>query len=244
MTGIVEAIVLAGGLGTRLRSVVNSRPKSLAPIAGRPFLDWLLDDLQRHGVKRAVLATGYGSEAIEDKYAAGYDGLGIVISREEEPLGTGGAIRLACTRAQTQRVLVVNGDTFAAWSPDPLLATSTAEGVPITIGLKHVVNPDRYGTVCLVGGRVIAFHEKRVLPEGLVNAGLYLIKPAEMPWPDKQRFSFEYDVLEPACRLQLLAGVVLNGPFIDIGIPEAFAEAQTVIPAWAGSPAGRAKSCR
>lgn len=233
MTAIAEAVVLVGGLGTRLRGVVSDVPKALAPIAGRPFLDWLLDDLLSHGVTRAILATGYGSEAIESRYASGHGGMVIVISREEQPLGTGGAIRLGCTHARTEQVLVVNGDTFTGWRPEPLLETAMAESLPITVGLKQLSSPDRYGTVTLESRRITAFHEKRPLAEGLVNAGLYLIAHRSMPWPDHERFSFEHDVLAPACERGLLAGVVLDGPFIDIGVPAAFAEAQTVIPRWA-----------
>lgn len=233
MSSIREAIVLAGGLGTRLRAKVSNVPKALAPIAGRPFLDWLLDDLRRHGIARVILATGYGSEMIEDRYRAGHSGMSVAISREEKPLGTGGAIRRACDLTADHQVLVVNGDTFAAWHPAPLVATAASTRAPITLGVKLVIRPDRYGTVILDGSRVVSFREKQPLAEGLVNAGLYLLTPMRIPWPESERFSFEHDVLEPGCRQELLAGVVLAGPFIDIGIPDAYAEAQIVIPQWA-----------
>jgi D-glycero-alpha-D-manno-heptose 1-phosphate guanylyltransferase len=232
MSSIREAIVLAGGLGTRLRGIVSDVPKALAPIAGRPFLDWLLDDLRRQGITRVILATGYGSELIEHRYRAGHPGMSVVISREEKPLGTGGAIRLACRHASDEQVLVVNGDTFAAWHPAPLVATAASTRAPITVGLKYVIRPDRYGTVILAGSRVVSFREKEPLAEGLVNAGLYLITPKAIPWPAIGRFSFEHDVLRPGCRQDMVAGAVLAGPFIDIGIPEAYAEAQIVIPQW------------
>ncbi len=233
MNAITEAIVLAGGLGTRLRSVVGATPKALAPVADRPFLDWLLDDLRAHGIGRVVLATGYGSESIEDRYGGGYPGLSIVVSREDEPLGTGGAIRLGCTRTTTPHVLAVNGDTFAAWQAERFTAVADRTGAPVTVGLKRMKNPDRYGTVTLAGDWLTAFHEKRAIPEGLINAGAYLLETARVPWPAGERFSFEHDVLEAACSRGSLAGTILDGPFIDIGIPESFAEAQTAIPAWA-----------
>lgn len=236
MTAITQAIILAGGLGTRLRSVVSEVPKPLAPVAGRPFLDWLLDDLHAHGLRRLILATGYGSDQIENRYRPGYRGMEVVISREGEPLGTGGAIKLACTQANQGPLLVLNGDTFAAWTAAPLLEAANATQAPITLGLKHMVAPDRYGTVALNGPRITAFHEKRPMPTGIINAGVYLINPAIVPWPTEARFSLERDVLEPVCASGSLAGAVLDGPFIDIGIPEAFREAQTAIPNWIQTP--------
>lgn len=230
---VTEAIVLVGGLGTRLRSVVGDTPKALAPIAGRPFLDWLLDDLRDHGIARAILATGFGSEQIEDRYRDGHPGLTIDVSRETEPLGTGGALRLACDRTVTSHVLAVNGDTFAAWSPERLSLVAARRRAPVTLGLKRVTNTDRYGSVTMDGDTVVGFREKHAMAEGLVNSGLYLLETAAMPWPPRSAFSFERDVLEPACVRGLLAGAVLDGPFIDIGIPEALAEAQTAIPEWA-----------
>lgn len=232
MSHITEAIILAGGLGTRLRSVVQDLPKPLAPVAGRPFLDWLLDDLSRLGLQRIILATGYGSDQIEDRYREAYKKMTVVISRETIPLGTGGAIQLACKHARADQVLILNGDTFAAWNTADLLRASTQTGAPITLGLKHLVNPDRYGTVTLENSRITSFQEKRPQPAGLINAGIYLIRPDQIRWPSFGKFSFERDILEPFCQEGRLAGTIMPGPFIDIGIPEALAEAQTLIPRW------------
>lgn len=239
MKPLSEAIVLAGGLGTRLRTVVGDTPKALALVAGRPFLDWLLDDLSAHGIEHVVLATGYGSEAIEARYGVGHRGLSITISREKEPLGTGGAIRLGCAHTDSASVLAVNGDTYAAWTAERLTAVAATTGSPLTVGLKSMKNPHRYGTVTLDGDRLTGFCEKRSVPDGLINAGIYLLTPADIPWPDRLSFSFEHDVLEAACLQGTLAGAILDGPFIDIGIPEALVEAQTVIPAWAKAAAVR-----
>lgn len=233
MIDVTEAIVLVGGLGTRLRSVVGETPKALAPIAGRPFLDWLLDDLRVHGIARVVLATGFGSERIEERYRDGRPGLTIDISRESEPLGTGGALRLACARTTSSHVLAVNGDTFAAWQPERLSLVAARRRAPVTVGLKRVTNTDRYGSVTMDGDKLVGFREKHAMSEGLVNSGLYLLETAAMPWPPRVAFSFERDVLEPACVQGLLAGAILDGPFIDIGVPDAFAEAQKAIPEWA-----------
>jgi D-glycero-alpha-D-manno-heptose 1-phosphate guanylyltransferase len=232
MTPISEAIILAGGLGTRLRSVVQDTPKPLAQVAGRPFLDWLLDDLAMLGLERVILATGYGSDQIEDRYCHGHKKMAVVISRETTPLGTGGAIKLACRHVQSTHVLVLNGDTFAAWNPAALRQTATRTGAPITLGLKHLINPDRYGTVTLEKDRITSFQEKRPLPEGLINAGIYLMQPESIKWPSADKFSLERDILEPACREGRLSGAIMPGPFIDIGIPEAFFDAQTLIPRW------------
>jgi D-glycero-alpha-D-manno-heptose 1-phosphate guanylyltransferase len=229
---ITEAIILAGGLGTRLRTVVSDVPKPLAPVAGAPFLDWVLSDLANKGIIRVILATGYGSEAIEKRYSTPYAGLEIIISREIEPLGTGGAIRLACSHVTQPHVVVLNGDSYSSWDPTALLAQHYDKRCPISIVLQPMKSPDRYGTVHLKDGYITQFHEKKVIAEGLINSGIYLLSPKEMSWPPNPTFSLEKHVLEPASTQSLVAGLIQEGPFIDIGIPASFVEAQSLIPQW------------
>jgi D-glycero-alpha-D-manno-heptose 1-phosphate guanylyltransferase len=229
---ITEAIILAGGLGTRLRTVVSDVPKPLAPVAGLPFLDWILGDLAHKGITRIILATGYGSEAIEKRYTKHFSGLEVVISREIEPLGTGGAIRLACSHVTQPHVVVLNGDSYASWDPPALLALHYTKKCPISIILKPMKSPDRYGTVELNDGYVTNFYEKKIISEGLINSGIYLLSPTQISWPQNRAFSLEKNVLEPASVQNLVAGLIEEGPFIDIGIPSSYEEAQSFIPQW------------
>ena len=195
-----DVIILAGGLGTRLRPVVGGVPKCLAPIAGRPFLAWLLAWLKPLGPGRVVLSVGYLHEAVEAwarENARDYP-FEFIFSVEDEPLDTGGGIRLALGRCSFDKVLIINGDTF--FNVD-LSLFSTASRGPVSIALKPMEDFDRYGEVVIDGeGRITAFREKTHCPSGLINGGIYLADRtfllslmSSLP----QRFSFEKDVLEP-----------------------------------------------
>src|SRR5690606_36931271 len=134
-----QAIVLAGGFGTRLREVVADLPKPMAPVAGRPFLAWLLDSLAVAGLRKVVLATGYMADTIEQFAGASWNGMALAYSREEEPLGTGGAVRLALGQVDPgMGVHVVNGDTFLRYSPGALEAAAATAGVEAGIALAHI----------------------------------------------------------------------------------------------------------
>ena len=224
----MEAIVLAGGLGTRLRGVVDDLPKCLAPVAGRPFLDYLFDALKQYGFSRVVLSVGYKSDFIEN-WAAGRDWpFELVFAVETEPLGTGGAIRYALGKCSSGEVIVFNGDTFFPADPSSLNFQS-----PVCVALKPMRNFERYGAVELSSGRITAFHEKAPVAEGLINGGVYAINRKLLDlsaFPEK--FSFERDYLEPACKRGELAGAVSDSYFIDIGVPEDFARAQKELPEW------------
>lgn len=227
----MQALILCGGLGTRLRSVVADRPKSMALIRGRPFLHILMERLIRQGVGQFVLATGYQSGQIEAYFGRGAAlGCDIVYSREEEPLGTGGAIKLA-EPFLGPRFLVLNGDTFVEFEVGRLEAALAQSGGIMAMALKTVPDAARYGTVALdPAGRVQAFLEKdgRSGP-GLINAGVYLadrgilaeIEPA-------QSVSLERAVM-PRLLARGVAGTVVDGLFIDIGIPDDYEKAQTLL---------------
>lgn len=225
----MEAIVLAGGLGTRLRSAVSGLPKCMAPVGGRPFLGYLLEELGRQGVTRVILSVGYLREAVMEWVAERTWPFDIDWAVEEQPLGTGGGIRLALTRAREDRVLVLNGDTFFHV---PSLASLLKIEAPIVLALKPMRDFDRYGSVELgPDGRVRAFREKEHCPEGLVNGGVYaigrrLFEGRELP----PSFSFETAVLEPMAAQGKVAGRVCDGWFIDIGIPEDYRRAQVELP--------------
>lgn len=223
----MECIVLAGGLGTRLRGVVGECPKCLAPVAGRPFLDWLLDNLELCGFNHILLSLGHGSDAVRAFVAQRASRAEIECIVESEPLGTGGAIRLALGHAREDSVFVLNGDTWFDVSFREMLEAHREGGATATLALKPLRGFDRYGTVTLgEDGRTIeAFHEKAPCAEGLVNGGIYLLRrDALQAMPE--RFSMEREWLEPQVATGCLAGYVSDGYFLDIGIPEDYERAQ------------------
>ena len=222
-----EAIVLAGGFGTRLRGIVDDVPKPLAPVAGRPFLAWLLDRLATGGMRRCILATGYLSDVIEQRIGARWQGMEIAYSVEPEPLGTGGAIRLAATRLQGDAAHVLNGDTWLEYDSVALEDTARAAGASMTIALARVDDVARYGAVDIDNGRVTGFREKGESGPGWINAGCYFLgADALAALPVRDAFSFEQDVLQPRVQARAVAAFTATAGFIDIGVPEDYARAQ------------------
>ena len=222
----MECVVLAGGMGTRLRSVVAELPKCLAPVAGRPFLAWLLDDLRGAGFDHIILSLGYRHEAVEDWVATlpGRDSITFVV--EKEPLGTGGGVRLALEQAREERVFVLNGDTYFGVDFRAMQSFHQQSGAKATLALKPMRDFDRYGEVlCDEDGSVTSFREKQPCGAGLINGGIYLLRrDALRAMPE--RFSLEKDYFEPLAAAGALAGFRSDGYFIDIGIPEDYARAQ------------------
>ena len=222
----MEAVILAGGLGTRLRSVVSEVPKCMAPVDGKPFLQYMLEWLSRFDVSHVVLSVGYLREVVFAFIDSREWPFEISYAVEEEPLGTGGGIRLALTKCREDRVIVLNGDTF--FNVDLKALTFAA---PVTLALKPMRDFDRYGAVDLAGGLVTGFHEKTACTEGLINGGVYALVRSRLDlafYPG--RFSFEKDLLEPLAAARLVAGQVQEGYFIDIGIPEDYTRAQRELP--------------
>jgi D-glycero-alpha-D-manno-heptose 1-phosphate guanylyltransferase len=226
-------VILAGGLGTRLRPVVSDVPKPLAPIAGRPFLHWLLEGLARQGIARIVLATGYMAEAIRDSVGTSHAGMEVLHAREPAPLGTGGAIWAALGHCTGGRVFVLNGDTWLGATLGPIAAQ--APEADLVMAVRPVADRSRYGSVRMEGERVLGMTPKGLAGPGLVNAGLYLMRrdlPTRRPMP--AAFSFENDVLAAPGDLDIRAHPS-EAPFIDIGTSEDFARAQVVVPEWAAA---------
>jgi NDP-sugar pyrophosphorylase family protein len=223
----VTAAIFAGGLGTRLRASVADRPKVLAEVSGRPFLAHLLDQLEAAGVRDAVLCTGYLGEQIEAAFGAAHGTVRLRYSRESEPLGTGGALRLAAPLFESDPVLVLNGDSYCGADLAALRARHTASGAEGTILLTHVPDAGRYGRVLLgAGGVVEAFREKSSSEPGWINAGLYLLSRRLIESiPVEGAVSLEQDIL-PAWVSRGLSGHPAEGRFIDIGTPESYAEAE------------------
>jgi D-glycero-alpha-D-manno-heptose 1-phosphate guanylyltransferase len=226
-----EVVVLVGGLGTRLRPVVADVPKPLAPVAGRPFLHWLLEGFARQGLRRAVLATGYRAAMVRASLGARFAGIEIAYAEEESPRGTGGAVWAALPLCTGPRVFVANGDSWIGMALDRLAAAPAAD---LVLTVRAVEDRARYGSVLVEGDRVVGMAEKGGQGPGLVNAGLYLMRrdlPVRRPMP--AAFSLEHEVLGRPEGLDVRA-VVTDAPFLDIGTPEDYAAAQALIPRWAG----------
>src|SRR6185437_736988 len=236
----MEAIILAGGLGTRLRPRVADRPKPMADISGKPFLAWLLDYLAGQGVTRAILAIGYRGEVIEGYFGARYAGLALRYVVEEAPLGTGGAIRLALAESREDPVWVVNGDTMLCLDYRAMGDAHQRRGEAMTMALRRVADAGRYGAVELSGDRVTGFAARGAAGPGLINSGVYLVSPRLFYGHDLPRiFSFERDFLPVAAGAGRVAGFVTDGWFIDIGMPEDYDRAQGELAAQVAAAAGR-----
>ena len=228
----MQAIVLAGGLGTRLRSVVADLPKPMAPVAGRPFLAWILDRLAQAGFDRAVLAVGYRHEVIEQHFGQTYRGVALHYSVEAQPLGTGGALRLAADYVGRWPVFVLNGDTFLDLDYRAMLAAHVKGGKQMSMAVCRVPDAGRYGALDLLGGHVRGFLEKGRAGPGFINAGTYLLSQAVLERiPRGEPFSFEQQLLVPEVGVIRPAAFATAGLFIDIGVPEDYARAQQLFAA-------------
>lgn len=225
----MEAIVLAGGFGTRLRQVVTDVPKPMAPIAGRPFLEILLGSLARKGFTRVVLSLGFMAEKISDHFGARFAGMDIAYVVEGTPLGTGGAIRLALDACTQDYVFVFNGDTYLDLEVDLLERQWQARQNTIVVG-RQVPDTTRYGRLVVDGGHITCFAEKGIAGSGLINAGCYVLATDALArFPLNQPFSIETDYLVPEITSATVEVFVTEGMFIDIGIPEDYARAQTLL---------------
>lgn len=228
----MEAVILAGGLGTRLAARVSGLPKAMAPIAGRPFLEILLRQLERCGCTRVVLSVGYLHSLIEthfgDHFGTASGGMKLEYAVEESPLGTGGAIRKALTIAREDSVLVLNGDTFLDADYEDMLRFHRAEGVAMTMAVTRQDDIARYGGVVISDRRVVGFEEKGRSGPGWMNAGAYMLN-RNLNWPPElpERFSFEKAFLGPRIAEIAPAAYQVTGYFLDIGVPEDFDRAQT-----------------
>jgi D-glycero-alpha-D-manno-heptose 1-phosphate guanylyltransferase len=224
---IKECIILAGGLGTRLRSAVPDLPKCMAPVAGKPFLAHVIGYFQNQGVEKFIFSLGYKSEVIQDYLEAEYPALHKQYVIEKDPLGTGGAIQLACRQATEKNVLILNGDTLFSIQLPALTAFHEQHQAHCTLALKPMQQFDRYGVVEIAAnGAIKSFKEKQFYESGLINGGIYALQVEPFlkeGLPEK--FSFEKDYLEKLYTVRPMYGVVQDEYFIDIGIPEDFEKA-------------------
>lgn len=225
----MEAIVLAGGFGTRLREVVPDLPKPMAPVAGRPFLEILLSDLARKGFKRVLLSLGYRAEAIITYFGERFADLDIAYTVEDAPLGTGGAVRLGMSQCLNDHVFIFNGDTFLDLESDTVRLLWQKHKHPIIVA-REVDDTARYGRLLVKRGRVKGFTEKGISGPGLINAGCYVLGVDQLDaWPLNMPFSLETDYFAQAVKTDSVDVFETQGLFIDIGVPEDYLRAQTLL---------------
>ena len=222
----MDAIILAGGKGTRLSSVVNNVPKPLALVNGRPFLDILLSQLNSFSfIKKVILAVGYKSDMIIDRYkdCPNYN-FRIIFSIEDKLLGTGGAIKKALALTDTDDVLILNGDSYIEVNIEDMVRFHKVNKALSTIVLKDVDNVGRYGSIEIDDKkRIISFNEKSSIKRsGLINAGVYILRKSLFGDIEGGReISFEKEILPQFVRNDVY-GYVVEGKFIDIGVPESY----------------------
>ena len=225
---IKECIILAGGLGTRLREAVPDLPKCMAPVNGRAFLFYVINYLRSQGIEKFIFSLGYKHELVETYLQSEFSTLDYQCLIEKEPLGTGGAILASCYKASEQTVLVVNGDTIFKADIENAFTDHIKHDSDCTLLLKPMENFERYGVVELnEDDSVASFKEKQSYAKGTINGGVYIIDVRSfLSRALPERFSFETDILEkeyPQCQLFACPD---DGYFIDIGIPEDYHKAE------------------
>ncbi|MBC7885271.1 MAG: nucleotidyltransferase family protein [Saprospiraceae bacterium] len=222
-----EAIILAGGLGTRLKSIAPDVPKCMALVAGKPFIDHVIDYALKQGVNKFVFAAGYLHQILEDHLTDKWPHLHYYITIEDTPLGTGGAIGLACTKVNSTHFLVLNGDTLFKMDYQKLLDVHLKNNAFVTLALKQMFDFERYGTVEIdPNQKITAFNEKKRCKTGYINGGVYLINKRKFTDLNRQsNYSFEKDILENQVTTGNLYAEIFEDYFIDIGIPEDFRKA-------------------
>jgi len=228
---IKEAVILAGGFGTRLRGVVDNLPKPMAPVNGIPFMTWLLNYLEKQNIRKAIISSGYRNEVISEYFGYSYRNLSIEYSVENEPLGTGGALLLATEKIKGDFFYLLNGDTYFEVDLSEFESFYKKTDSVLSVALKPVKNAGRYGTVTLRGDRIVSFSEKQQTSEGIINGGLYII---DKEWyrnvSPGRKFSIEKDLLEKMVADYTFTGYVSDVYFIDIGVPEDYFRAGNELP--------------
>ncbi|MEW6303173.1 MAG: nucleotidyltransferase family protein [Verrucomicrobiota bacterium] len=239
----VTAVILAGGKGTRISHLLGDLPKPMAPVAGLPFLEWVLRFLVKQGVRRAVISTGHRAEAIETHFANWRGGMELIFAREQELLGTAGGFLNAAGMAprewNAQAWLVLNGDSLVVGDWSPLFEASRKDAVDGAILAVDVPDASRFGTLeCASDMRLRRFAEKRP-GRGLINGGVYLLhERLRKHFSSRRPLSFETDVFPELLERHRIQAVPVMGDFLDIGVPETLDQADAFVRShrdWFGS---------
>ncbi len=227
----IDVAILCGGLGTRLRSAIGPTQKTMAKVAGEPFLNILLEYLKNHGFQRVILCTGYQAEQVEEYYRDRDMGLTIEFSREHAPMGTGGAIKNARAFLHSGTFIVLNGDSFSPIDYEAFVQFHLEQKAVATIGVSRVRDAKDYGTIIMNDNkRIVGFQEKvNKSAEGYVNAGVYCFNQSIFySMPSSAIFSLEKDVFPtlPGLIKNDFCGVIVEGDFLDIGTSVRYQAAQ------------------
>lgn len=237
MDAPLTALILAGGLGTRLRSVVSELPKCMAPVAGRPFLEHILDQLVAQNFSQVCFSVGYLSDSIQNHFGQNYKNLKIIYHIESSPLGTGGAIAASISYLLEQKLVssemplfILNGDSYLKLDYSILLNSLKAE-TDLIIAAKFMNPADRYGLLQTENNKCTGFLEKKNNSQGLINAGIYLLRASllkkyNLLQTSGKTFSWETDFLQKNVSKLNISVCPFEGTFIDIGIPEDYQRAQ------------------
>jgi len=226
----MEALILAGGLGTRLSKVVKDLPKPMAPVNGKPFLYYLFIWLKRYDVSSIVISAGYKHETIIDYFGDSFYDIPVKYAVENKPMGTGGAVINSLKYISSDNILIINGDTWFPIDLNEFYSRHVRHNHIFTIALKRMFDLSRYGSVKTEGHNITGFIEKKTLREGLINGGIYLVKRnffKSVQFADV--FSLEKDLLVREAGNSILKGIIFDAPFIDIGVPEDYTRAGTVV---------------
>jgi len=228
-----EAIILAGGLGTRLQDVLPGIPKCMAPVKGKPFLSYVLDYLIDQEIDKVILSVGYLKDQIINYFGDNYKNLSIEYAIENEPLGTGGAIKQSFEFCKQNDVFVINGDTYFTPDLSELEEVHSQTTADVTIAVKEMAETGRYGRIMTDNDRRITdFREKDTISGSeWINGGIYLINRNIFDTISEQKFSLENDVFKKNCSKLKMQAYQSDAFFLDMGIPEDYINAQTLIPA-------------
>jgi len=224
-----EAIILAGGLGTRLSHLLPDLPKCMAPVNNKPFLEYILNYLSNQHIKKVILSVGYRYEPILKYFGNSYKNLSLIYAVELEPLGTGGAVSFACKYTQNQNVFIINGDTLFPADLSKLKTLHYDNKADISIIVRHLDDTSRFGTVIIdKNNRITGFREKQIdIKKGYINGGIYMINKNILHTNNlTNKFSFEKDLLEKLFSHNNFYALISEAYFIDIGVPEDYRKAE------------------
>jgi NDP-sugar pyrophosphorylase family protein len=229
-TGHIDVIILCGGMGTRLKAVIADKPKPMAEIDRRPFIDILIGHIATFGFQRFILCAGYKAESIQEYYKNNDRGVEIRVTKEQEPLGTGGAIKNAQSLIHSNPFLVLNGDSFLDTNLCKFVAFHTAKNALLSIALIYAKDTKSYGSIKTDDSdKIVEFCEKNETgQEGTINAGIYLFNREILSLMPNGKFSLEYDFLPKFVNHEMY-GCLTEGMFIDIGTPERYTEAKQLL---------------
>ena len=224
------AIILAGGMGTRLKTIISDLPKPMAPIMNVPFLTYQLNYLKHFGIKKVIFSVGYLSEKIIAHYNQSFENISIEYSIEKNPLGTGGGIRMAMSNLKEDLVLILNGDSFFDLDLEQFYNLHLEQKSDFSLALRYVNNSERYGNIEFnSSNQITSFIEKNQLNQsGYINAGVYILSKKLYLQNTKPNinFSIEKDFFEKQLNQLIIKGFEFKDYFIDIGIPEDYLKAQ------------------